>query len=77
MPAYGFESVVVFPSGSKYQVTDDLLVAEGVEVRSFHRIKVKLSLDETDVQHIRLDMKLVSPKIPGFSVDYILSAPED
>ncbi|VDN17785.1 unnamed protein product [Gongylonema pulchrum] len=77
VPAYGFESVVVFPVGSNYQVTDDLLVAEGTEVRSFSRIKVKLSLDESDVQHIRLDMKLVSPKIPGFSVDYILSAPED
>ncbi|VDN01777.1 unnamed protein product [Onchocerca ochengi] len=77
VPAYGFESIVVFPSGSNYQVTDDSLIAEGVEVRSFQRITVKLSLDETDVQHIRLDMKLVSPKIPGFSVDYILSAPEE
>nr|CDQ04480.1 Bm1955, isoform c [Brugia malayi] len=77
VPAYGFESIVVFPCGSNYQVTDDLLMAEGVEVRNFQRITVKLSLDETDVQHIRLDMKLVSPKIPGFSVDYILSAPEE
>ncbi|MCP9263660.1 Exosome complex exonuclease RRP44 [Dirofilaria immitis] len=77
VPAYGFESIVVFPSGSNYQVTDDSLIAEGVEVRSFQRITVNLSLNETDVQHIRLDMKLVSPKIPGFSVDYILSAPEE
>ncbi|VDK85731.1 unnamed protein product [Litomosoides sigmodontis] len=77
VPAYGFESIVVFPSGSNYQVTDDSLVAEGVEIRSFQRITVKLSLDRTDVQHIRLDIKLISPKIPGFSVDYILSAPED
>lgn len=77
MPAYGFESIVVFPRGSNYQVTDDSLRAEGVEVRSFQRITVKLSLDETDIQHIRLDMKLVAPKIPGFSVDYILSAPEE
>uniref|UniRef100_A0A0R3RRV1 Protein DIS3 homolog n=1 Tax=Elaeophora elaphi TaxID=1147741 RepID=A0A0R3RRV1_9BILA len=77
VPAYGFESVVVFPSGSNYQVTDDSLIAEGIKIMSFQRITVKLSLDETDVQHVRLDMKLVSPKIPGFSVDFILSAPEE
>ncbi|KAL3995653.1 RNB domain family protein [Acanthocheilonema viteae] len=77
VPAYGFESIVVFPSGSNYQVTDDSLVAEGVEIRNFQRVTVKLSLDKTDVQHTRLDMKLISPKIPGFSVDYILSAPEE
>lgn len=77
VPAYGFESIVVFPGGSNYHVMDDLLVAEGVQIRNFQRITVRLSLDKTDVQHIRLDMKLVSPKIPGFSVDYILSAPEE
>ncbi|CAG9539925.1 unnamed protein product [Cercopithifilaria johnstoni] len=77
VPAYGFESIVVFPSGSNYQVTDDSLVAEGVEIKTFQHITVKLSLDKTDVQRIRLDMKLISPKIPGFSVDYILSAPEE
>ncbi|KAM3718476.1 putative exosome complex exonuclease RRP44 [Dirofilaria immitis] len=59
VPAYGFESIVVFPSGSNYQVTDDSLIAEGVEVRSFQRITVNLSLNETDVQHIRLDMKFI------------------
>lgn len=74
---YGFESVVVFPAESQYTVSDDLLVAGDKELRSFEKIKVQLCLDEKDEQHIRLDMKLVEPKIPGFSVDYVLSAPED
>lgn len=77
MPRYGLESVVVFPEGSKYEVTDDSFKAEGVTVRAFAKVKVQISLNESDVQHVRLEMKLVSPKIPGFSVDFILSAPED
>lgn len=77
VPRYGLESVVVFPEGSKYEVTDDSFKAEGVTVRAFAKVKVQISLNESDVQHVRLEMKLVSPKIPGFSVDFILSAPED
>ncbi|VDN03336.1 unnamed protein product [Thelazia callipaeda] len=77
VPNYGLESVVVFPKDLKYEVTDNSLIAEGIEIQCFQRIKVKLSLNESDIQHIRLDIKLVSPKVPGFSVDYNICAPEE
>ena len=76
VPRYGFESVVVFPSNANYTVTEDSFTADNICVRAFERVKVQLTLNEKDVQHIHLEMKLVEPKIPGFSVDYILSAPE-
>lgn len=76
VPKYGFESVVVFPSDANYEVTDDKLIAKNISVRAFQRVKVQLSLNESDLHRVRLDMKLVEPRIPGFSVDFVLSAPE-
>ncbi|VDN53911.1 unnamed protein product [Dracunculus medinensis] len=77
VPKYGLESVIVFPSNLNYSINHTFIVAEGIKLFLLQKILVKLSLDETDLQHIRIDMKLISPKIPGFSVDYMISFPED
>ncbi|VDK18641.1 unnamed protein product [Anisakis simplex] len=77
VPKYGLESVVVFPEGSDYEITDEYFKANNTRVDLFARVTVEISLNESNLQHIRLQMKLVKPKIDGFSVDYILSAPEE
>ena len=35
----------------------------------FMKLEVSLSLDSSNVQHEKLVLKLVEPKIPGFSVE--------
>ncbi|MFH4974380.1 hypothetical protein AB6A40_001089 [Gnathostoma spinigerum] len=76
VPKYGFESVLVFPSDSNYIISDASVTAGDTVINAFDKVKVQLSLNDNDVQHIRLDMQLVEPKISGFSVDYVLSAAE-
>uniref|UniRef100_A0A0N5A9L5 Protein DIS3 homolog n=1 Tax=Syphacia muris TaxID=451379 RepID=A0A0N5A9L5_9BILA len=77
VPKYGFESVIVFPAdATNYTVTDIQLTVNNISLKAFQPVKVQLSLNESDLQHVRLDMKLVEPKIPGFSVDFDLSTPE-
>lgn len=34
----------------------------------FHRVIVQISIDQSNVQHLKLSIKLVEPVIPGFSV---------
>ena len=37
--------------------------------RLFQRLTVQLTLDQSNIQHEKLVLRLVEPKIPGFSVD--------
>ena len=39
-----------------------------MELNLFQKVKVQLSLDSSNVQHEKLELKLVDPQIPGFSV---------
>ena len=40
-----------------------------VTLTLFQKLKVQLSLDQSNVQHEKLELKLIQPHIPGFSVE--------
>ena len=40
----------------------------GVTLKLFQRLRVQLSLGRSNVQHEKLELRLVEPVIPGFSV---------
>ena len=41
---------------------------QGVTLTLFQKVKVKVVLDQSNIQHEKLMLHLVEPKIPGFSV---------
>lgn len=43
--------------------------AGDVTLRLFQKVQVQLSLDQSNVQHEKLIVRLVQPRIPGFSVE--------
>ena len=49
----------------------------GVALTLFQRVCVQLSLDQSNVQHEKLILRLVEPKIEGFSVDAVVEEDED
>ena len=49
----------------------------GVKLNLFDRIIVRISIETKNIQHAKMKLELVSPRIDGFSVDPILKSEED
>ena len=76
VPTYGIESNIFMDGGESghqldlcYDESEPSLTVEGVTFRLFDKLRVKIVIEEMNLQQSRLTLKLVSPKIPGVSVD--------
>uniref|UniRef100_A0A914WXB8 Exosome complex exonuclease RRP44 n=1 Tax=Plectus sambesii TaxID=2011161 RepID=A0A914WXB8_9BILA len=78
IPKYGLESAVFVNADSPFVFNEDdcSMRSPDVTLRMFDRVVVQLSLNTKDEQHPKLQLKLVQPKVDGFSVDSLLSAPD-
>ncbi|XP_043927988.1 exosome complex exonuclease RRP44 [Protopterus annectens] len=74
IPKFGLEGTVFFEEKDKaarnlkYDEEIPTLTVEGVVFRVFMKVTVKISLDASNIQHQKIRMALVEPKIPGISV---------
>ncbi|XP_048197208.1 exosome complex exonuclease RRP44 [Perognathus longimembris pacificus] len=74
IPKYGLEGTVFFEEKDKPKpqlVYDDetpSLKIEGTMFHVFDKVKVKIMLDSSNLQHQKIRMALVEPQIPGISV---------
>ena len=77
IPKYGLESAIMLPAKSAFVFDEDtcsLRVATGasagLQLFMFDAVRVRLELVSTNAeQHHRLQLKLIEPKIDGFSVE--------
>ena len=71
IPKFGLEGTLYIKSDSGFVFDEDLpsQSKENVTLTLFQKLKVQLSLDSSNVQHEKLELKLVEPHIPGFSVE--------
>ncbi|XP_075419097.1 exosome complex exonuclease RRP44 [Tenrec ecaudatus] len=83
IPKYGLEGTVFFEAKdkSKPRLTyDDEIPSLKIEDTVFHifdKVKVKIMLDSSNLQHQKIRMSLVEPQIPGISTDISdMSEPE-
>ncbi|XP_015446383.1 exosome complex exonuclease RRP44 isoform X2 [Pteropus alecto] len=74
IPKYGLEGTVFFEEKDKPQprlTYDDEIPSLKIEDTVFHifdKVKVKIMLDSTNLQHQKIRMSLVEPQIPGISI---------
>ncbi|KAF6200952.1 hypothetical protein GE061_005399 [Apolygus lucorum] len=75
IPKYGLEGTVILsskdknkPSPFEYNSDNHTQSAGDVVFHSFDRVVVQMSLDRSNVQHEKLQLKLVEPEVPGFSI---------
>jgi len=77
IPKYGLEGTLFLRSNSKnaadnldwvYDEEEPSQICGDVKLTLFMKLSVQLSLDSSDVQHEKLSLKLVEPKLAGFSV---------
>ncbi|EHB18154.1 Exosome complex exonuclease RRP44 [Heterocephalus glaber] len=74
IPKYGLEGTVFFEEKDKPKpqlVYDDetlSLKIEGTVFHVFDKVKVKIMLDSSNLQHQKIRMALVEPQIPGISI---------
>ncbi len=75
IPKYGLEGTLFLKDDPDAGVTFAFDEEEpsqtccGVKLRLFQEVRVQLSLDQTNVQHEKLVLRLVEPRIPGFSAE--------
>ena len=75
IPKYGLEGTLFLkddPSSGvvfSFDEEEPSQTCGGFKLRLFQRLRVQLSLDQSNVQHEKLVLKLVEPRIPGFSVE--------
>ncbi len=79
IPKFGLESTIFLDdvnsdggsNGSKrelcYVEAEPSLTVEGVKFRLFDKLKVKISVERSNIQHSKLRLYLVSPFVPGLS----------
>ncbi|CAG4919042.1 unnamed protein product [Colias eurytheme] len=68
IPKYGLEGPLYLPSDKfVYNEEEHVQICNGVVLRTFDEIVVRLSLDSSNLQHRKLVFQLVKPSIPGFS----------
>ncbi|KAK2706097.1 exosome complex exonuclease RRP44-like [Artemia franciscana] len=70
---YGLEGVIVLPKppeepGFVYDSSVPLQKCGNVEFRPLDKILVRISLEKSSIQHEQLVLRLVEPKIEGFSI---------
>ena len=70
IPKYGLEGTLYIPKDSDFVFKDDEpSQSKGqVTLRLFQKVTVQLTLDQSNVQHEKLEVKLVKPFISDFSV---------
>ncbi|XP_029642031.1 exosome complex exonuclease RRP44 [Octopus sinensis] len=72
IPKYGLEGTIyIKKEQSSILVFDDekyQMKAGDVVLKVFDQVTVQIHIDKSNVQHLRLHLDLVEPKIPGFSV---------
>ncbi|BET02349.1 RNB [Nesidiocoris tenuis] len=75
IPKFGLEGTVILTSKDKkkpspfvYNSDDHTQSAGDIVFHAFDRVVVQMSLDRSNIQHEKLQMKLVEPEVPGFSV---------
>ncbi|XP_072478410.1 exosome complex exonuclease RRP44 [Notamacropus eugenii] len=74
IPKYGLEGTVFFEEKDKpkprlaYDEEMPSLKVEDTEFRIFDKVKVKITLDSSNLQHQKICMSLIEPQIPGISV---------
>ncbi|KAB1267766.1 Exosome complex exonuclease RRP44 [Camelus dromedarius] len=74
IPKYGLEGTVFFEEKDKPKprlIYDDEVPSLKIEDTVFHifdKVKVKIMLDSSNLQHQKIRMSLVEPQIPGISV---------
>ncbi|GFR81945.1 exosome complex exonuclease RRP44 [Elysia marginata] len=78
IPKYGLEGTVFLnDEGQKsssifvYDEENNTQTAGDVTIHVFDPLIVQLSIDRSNVQHMKLSLKLVKPVIPGFSVQSV------
>lgn len=76
VPKYGLESMIVLQQGKGTTVDiEELCVRHGdCVIKELDRVKVRVRLDESNVQRRRIALDLIEPStLPGLSVDFDLS----
>ncbi|OQV16180.1 Exosome complex exonuclease RRP44 [Hypsibius exemplaris] len=75
IPKYGLEGTIMLSAkndktdiGFKFDQEDQSQTAGSVTFRTFDRLVVQISVDQSSLQHHRLVVNVVEPIIPGFSV---------
>ena len=71
IPKYGIEGTLYIKSDSGFVFDEDVpsQTKENVTLTLFQKLKVQLSLDQSNVQHEKLELKLIEPHIPGYSIE--------
>ena len=71
IPKYGLEGTLYIRNDSGF-VFDDEIPSQthgNVTLTLFQKVMVQLTLDQSNVQHEKLEVKLMEPYIDGFSVE--------
>lgn len=75
IPKYGLEATLYLNTdkhkkGPLFEFNEEanIQTCGGVTLSVFGRVIIQLSIDRSNVQHLKLQIKLVKPEIPGFSV---------
>ena len=70
IPKYGLEGTLYIRNehGFTFDEDEPSQSKNDVKLKLFQKIKVQLSLDSSNIQHEKLELKLLEPFIDGFSV---------
>ena len=70
IPKYGLEGTLYIPKDSGFVFNEDepSQSKESVTLKLFQKVAVQLTLDQSNVQHEKLEVKLVKPYIKDFSI---------
>ena len=80
IPKYGLEGTLFIPKdGGGFEFNEDVPSQSkgNVTLKLFQKVQVQLTLDTSNVQHEKLEVKLVKPYISDFSVDEDVAMEED
>uniref|UniRef100_T1JCD6 Protein DIS3 homolog n=1 Tax=Strigamia maritima TaxID=126957 RepID=T1JCD6_STRMM len=74
IPRFGLEIPLFLMKGKKeivpfvYNEDEPSHTIDGVKIKLFDKVVVRISVNDSNIQHQKLEVKLVQPIIPGFSV---------
>ncbi|GMR47969.1 hypothetical protein PMAYCL1PPCAC_18164 [Pristionchus mayeri] len=75
VPKYGIEAVVVLEGeGTVLNVDEGKIISGNTILREFEKVRVKIRVDDSNLQRRRMGVDLVKPMLPGLSVLYDLSS---
>ncbi|KJH49007.1 RNB-like protein [Dictyocaulus viviparus] len=76
VPKYGVESIIVLQEGkgTTIDIDEGCVRHNEIVIKELDRVKVRIRLDESNIQHRRIALDLMEPSsLPGLSVDFNLS----